>query len=260
MFWEMVAPSSWRSIDFVSDLHLSSSRPRTFEALAGHLRHTDADAVFILGDLFDLWVGDDARHEAFEARCVDLLAETASQRCVAFMAGNRDFLVGVDTLQACGAVALADPTVLLVFGQRLLLSHGDALCLSDLSYQKFRAEVRDPAWQRDFLALPLARRMDRARLIREESERRKREIARGEWADVDPATAVQWMHEAGAPTLIHGHTHSPGSEPLAPGFVRHVLSDWELDEPGALPRAEVLRWTAQGAMRLAPATGAGVAA
>jgi UDP-2,3-diacylglucosamine hydrolase len=260
VFWEMVAPSAWRSIDFISDLHLSSERPRTFDALARHLQYTDADAVFILGDLFDVWVGDDARHGAFEARCVDLLADTASRRNVAFMAGNRDFLVGADMLKACGALALADPTVLMIFGQRLLLSHGDALCLSDLDYQKFRAEVRDPAWQRNFLALPLATRIDRARLIREESDRRKREIARGEWADVDPGTAVQWMHEAGAPTLIHGHTHSPGSEPMAPGFVRHVLSDWELDDPGALPRAEVLRWTAQGATRLAPATGTQVRA
>ena len=253
VFWELNAPASWRSIDFISDLHLSEGRPRTLAALAAHLRHTTADAVFILGDLFDLWVGDDARHGAFEARCVDMLADAAARLSVAFMVGNRDFLVGADTLKACGAMALADPTVLIFGGQRLLLSHGDALCLSDESYQRFRAEVRDPAWQRDFLALPLAQRIDRARLIREESDRRKREMSRGEWADVDPATAVQWMHEAGARTLIHGHTHSPGSEPMAPGFIRHVLTDWELDEPGVPPRAEVLRWTAQGPVRLAPA-------
>lgn len=254
IFWEIQAPSAWRRIDFISDLHLSEDRPRTFEAFAAHLRHTPADAVFILGDLFDLWVGDDARHGAFESRCIDVLADGAARRNLAFMAGNRDFLVGVELLRECGVMALADPAVLIAFGQRLLLSHGDALCLADEPYQRFRAEVRHPDWQRHFLSLPLATRLAQARLIREESERRKREAARGEWADVDAAAAVRWLHEAGAATLIHGHTHLPGTEPLAPGFVRHVLSDWELDEPAGSPRAEVLVLTADGLHRVPPQT------
>jgi UDP-2,3-diacylglucosamine hydrolase len=252
VFWEIVAPAGWRSVDFVSDLHLCAERPLTFDAFAAYLQGTTADAVFILGDLFELWIGDDARDAPFEARCCDLLAEASATRSVAFMAGNRDFLVGADMLRSCGVMALADPAVLIGFGQRLLLSHGDALCVSDLAYQRFRAEVRSPRWQREFLALPLPDRLSRARGIREESERRKRAIDHGDWADVDAASAVRWMHEAGARTLIHGHTHSPGSEPLAPGFIRHVLTDWELDEPGAPPRAEVLRLSARGLRRMAP--------
>lgn len=259
VFWEVQAPSSWTRIDFISDLHLSEDRPATFAAFRDHLCHTDAEAVFILGDLFDVWVGDDSRHAGFEARCVDVLADAAARRTIAFMPGNRDFLVGVEMLRACGVMALADPTVLLVFGKRLMLSHGDALCLSDEVYQQFRQEVRSPKWQRDFLALPLAQRQERARMIRAESERRKREIARGDWADVDPATAVRWMHEAGTPVLIHGHTHAPGSEPLAPGFIRHVLTDWELDDPRQPPRAEVLRWQASGPQRRPPTRAAGPA-
>ncbi len=252
-FWEYAAPPNWRQIDFISDLHLAADRPRTFRAFAEHLRFTPADAVFILGDLFDLWIGDDARDGEFEAACVDVLAEAASHRAIAFMAGNRDFLVGDQMCKACGMVALADPTVLIAFGQRLLLSHGDALCLADTAYQSFRAEVRSESWQRNFLALPVSQRREQAQAIRRHSEIRKRQTARDDWVDVDPASAVRWMHEAAAPVLIHGHTHCPGSEPMAPGFVRHVLSDWELDEPGQAPRAEVLRWSAAGLARIAPA-------
>lgn len=252
LFWEMQAPSAWRRIDFISDLHLSAERPRTFSAFAEHLRHTPADAVLILGDLFDLWVGDDARHGDFESRCVEVLADAASHRSIGFMVGNRDFLVGAELLKRCGVMALADPAVLIAFGQRLLLSHGDALCLSDHAYQAFRAEVRSEAWQRAFLALPLAQRLEQARLIRNESERRKRLDGMGHWADVDAAAAVRWMHEAGAATLVHGHTHLPGSEPLAPGFIRHVLSDWELDDDEQPRRAEVLSLTATGFARLPP--------
>lgn len=253
LFWEFTAPPAWRQIDFISDLHLAADRPRGFAAFAGHLRHTPADAVFILGDLFDLWVGDDARDAPFEARCTDALADAATRRTIAIMVGNRDFLLGHAMLQACGALALADPTVLIGFGQRVLLSHGDALCLADTAYQQFRAEVRNERWQREFLARPLAQRLEHARMIRQESERRKHDNAHGIFADVDPASAVRWMHEAATPVLVHGHTHCPGSEPMAPGYVRHVLSDWELDDPATRPRAQVLRWSADGFRRLPPA-------
>ena len=124
-FWELSAPREWQRIDFISDLHLTADMPQTFEAWAAYLLATPADAVFILGDLFEVWVGDDARHAGFEARCAAVLAEAAARRTLAFMRGNRDFLVGAELLRDCGVHELEDPTVLLAFGQRLLLSHGD---------------------------------------------------------------------------------------------------------------------------------------
>ncbi len=248
-FWEVRAPAWWRAIDLISDLHLSEDTPATFAAFAAHLVHTDADAVFILGDLFEVWVGDDARQHGFEARCCGVLAEAAARRSIAFMAGNRDFLVGTDMLESVGAMALADPSVVIAFGERLLLTHGDALCTADADYQRFRREVRGDDWQAAFLARPLDERRVLARQKRAQSEARKRTQAPADWADVDAAAAVRWMHESGTPTMVHGHTHRPGSEPLAAGFVRHVLSDWDLDH-GA--RAQVLRWKRSGLARLAP--------
>jgi UDP-2,3-diacylglucosamine hydrolase len=252
LFWELSAPASWSAIDFISDLHLSSAAPRTFDAFAKHMQHTDAQAVFILGDLFELWVGDDARHGAFEAQCVEVLTEATSRRTVAFMPGNRDFLVGSRMLKACGVMALPDPTVLQAFGERFLLAHGDALCLADLPYQAFRQMVRGEAWQQDFLAKPLAERRSLGNRMRHESEDRKRKEARAEWVDIDTACAVRWMHEAGTPTLIHGHTHQPATEVMAPGYSRWVLSDWDLDSARETPRAEVLRWQQGGLSRRPP--------
>ena len=111
--------------------------------------------------------------------------------------------------------------------------------------------MRSPAWQQAFLARPLEERRALAAGMRAESEARKRSQKPADWADVDAATAVRWMHEAGAPTIVHGHTHRPGTEWLAPGYLRHVLSDWDLDDP-AHPRAEVLRWWGGGLLRIAP--------
>lgn len=251
-FAEFNAPASWQVIDFLSDLHLADDTPGALAALAAHLRHTPADAVFILGDLFEVWVGDDARHADSEAACTAVLTEAAAQRTIGFMVGNRDFLVGAEMLAACGVSALADPTVLSAFGERILLTHGDALCLADLDYQRFRAEVRSDEWQRNFLAQPLTERRRMARQIRAQSQQRKAAQSADQWADVDPAAALQWMRQANTPTLIHGHTHQPGSDVIGPGFTRHVLSDWSFDAPGTPPRADVLRWTRSGLARVAP--------
>lgn len=248
-FYEVSAPAAWRVVDFISDLHLSAALPRTQAALARHLAETPADAVFILGDLFEVWVGDDARALPAERQLVDLLADGAARRHLAFMVGNRDFLVGGATLNACGMMGLPDPTVLSAWGQRILLTHGDALCLDDTEYQAFRREVRGAAWQQAFLAKPLAERSAIAAEIRRKSEARHRFDGRTD-VDVDTATAVAWLHATGAAEMVHGHTHRPGSDELAPGFKRHVLSDWDLDDPKH-PRAEVLRLTRDGFTRLA---------
>ena len=244
------APNDWQAIDFISDLHLAADTPRGFEAWSRYMRDTRADAVFILGDLFEVWVGDDARFEGFEAQCAEVLRHAATVRTVAFMVGNRDFLVGADMLSSCNVTALADPTVVAAFGERLLLSHGDALCLADTDYQKFRAMVRSAAWQASVLARPLAERRALAREVRHESERRHGTML-PEWLDLDLAATVEWMRSADTPVLVHGHTHRPADQLLQPGFSRHVLSDWDLDH-AATPRADVLRWSREGLRRIAP--------
>ena len=251
VFYEFPAPKAWRAIDFISDLHLSPALPRTVEVWARHLRETPADAVFILGDLFEVWVGDDASALPFERHCVDVIAEATSRRCIAFMVGNRDFLLGYRALRDSGMMGLPDPTVLTAWGQRILLTHGDALCLDDTDYQAFRREVRSDRWQQAFLGQPLAQRQKIAAAIRSESQSRRR-FDGAMNSDADAGTAVAWLHATGAAEMVHGHTHRPGSEALAPGFKRHVLSDWDLDDPVA-PRAEVLRLQRGGFERLAPA-------
>jgi UDP-2,3-diacylglucosamine hydrolase len=248
---ELAAPATWRAIDFISDLHLADDTPRNFEAWQRYLLGTSADAVLILGDLFEVWVGDDARHEGFEARCAEVLAQAAAQRYVGFMAGNRDFLVGEALLRESGVHRLPDPTVVDAFGLRLLLSHGDALCIDDLEFQAFRRMVRDPAWQAGQLARPLAQRRALARQMREQSAGMHAQRAPADWVDVDASTAMAWMKAARASALIHGHTHRPGDERRPDGYERHVLSDWELDH-GAAPRAEVLRWQRDGLHRIGP--------
>jgi UDP-2,3-diacylglucosamine hydrolase len=247
-FYEFEAPKAWGAIDFISDLHLSEATPRTFSAFAAYLRATPADAVFILGDLFEVWVGDDARGRPFERACTDALAEAASHRQLAFMVGNRDFLVGSAMLRACGFMGLPDPAVLGAWGQRLLLTHGDALCLADLPYQAFRQQVRSSAWQDPFLARPLGERLRLAAEMRRASKTRRRFDGEA-GSDIDAAEAVRWMHAMGTAEMIHGHTHRPGSESLGPGFKRHVLSDWDLD---TADRCELLRLSRGGLQRLQP--------
>ena len=248
-FYEIDAAADWRVIEFISDLHLSPQQPMTVAAWADYLAGSQADAIYILGDLFEVWIGDDARQPGrFEHQAAAVLADAASRRTMGFMAGNRDFLVGAEMLQSCGLAALPDPTLLSAWDHRILLTHGDALCLSDTAYQAFRAQVRSAAWRSRFLAQPLTTRERLAREMRDASEATKRGRAPLDWGDVDPATAVAWMHAAGSHTMVHGHTHRPGSEVLAPGYTRHVLSDWDCDS--APPRAQVLRLTRDGFTRI----------
>jgi UDP-2,3-diacylglucosamine hydrolase len=247
---EIKAPAHWQRLDFISDLHLTAATPRTFAAWRDYLLGTAADAVFILGDLFEAWVGDDSRLEAtsFEAQCAEVLRQASQRRPVHFMAGNRDFLLGADMLTACGVTGLADPTVLAAFNQRTLLVHGDAWCLADAPYQQFRTQVRNPAWQAEVLQKPLAWRRSVASSMRSESERQMAEQT-GPVVDVDFTTAQQWLESTTCTTLVHGHTHRPTTQTLPGGAIRHVLSDWSLDAPG-VDRCEVLCWQADGWQRL----------
>src|SRR4029079_16652820 len=179
--------------------------PRTFQAFADYLKAASADAILILGDLFEVWVGDDARHEGFEGQCAQVLRSAASRRWIGFMPGNRDFLVGSDLLEACGLAALPDPTLLMAFGSCALLTHGDALCLADTAYQRFRREVRGKVWQQDFGARPLQERRALARRMREASELRKSVISAKDGADIDVPAALAMLEEARSSVLIHGH-------------------------------------------------------
>ena len=247
---ELQAPSSWQCADFISDLHLQATDRPTCAAWAAYMRATTADAVFILGDLFEVWVGDDATQVegSFEAECVTVLRQAGERLALFIMQGNRDFLMGAQLMQTCKAVALPDPTVLEFAGQRWLLSHGDALCVDDLDYQQFRQQVRSPAWQQAFLVKPLAERQSIALGIRQASASRKQ--GGSGYADVDRDAALALLTQAGASHLVHGHTHKPAQHPLGEGCMRTVLSDWDLNTKPI--RAEVLRIMAGGGAAATP--------
>jgi UDP-2,3-diacylglucosamine hydrolase len=232
----------WSCVDFISDLHLQVSEPATWQALDVYLQHTPAQALFVLGDLFEVWVGDDVLDDPagdFERGVCAALACAAKRLPVFWLAGNRDFLTGPGFAQASGAQVLADPCVLRLNGQNCLLSHGDALCLADHDYMTFRQHVRQHAWQQAFLSRPLAERQALAREMRQQSQSKQRSLST--YADVDDAQARQWLRDTGAQRLIHGHTHRPADHELGDGLTRMVLSDWCADDHP--PRAQVLRWS-----------------
>nr|WP_242615437.1 UDP-2,3-diacylglucosamine diphosphatase [Sphaerotilus mobilis] len=257
-------PAHWQAVEFIADLHLAEDTPASLAALVTHLQHTDADAVLLLGDIFEVWIGDDSLAEpgSFEARAIAALmaALVAAQRtrarplALAFLVGNRDFLFGPSACMAAGLQALVDPTVLIApWGERLLVAHGDAWCLDDTAYQAFRTQVRSAAWQDSFLARPLAERRAIARQLREASEARKQSEGVESYGDLDDRAVRTALQQSGARTLVHGHTHRPARHDLGGGLSRWVLSDWH-DLPGghALQRADVLRWSATGLARRPP--------
>ncbi|MFM8864913.1 MAG: UDP-2,3-diacylglucosamine diphosphatase [Limnohabitans sp.] len=249
------APAPWRAVDLISDLHLQATEPATFEAWRAHMAATAADAVLLLGDVFEVWVGDDAvAHDPFLQACAQVLRQCSAQRMVGFLPGNRDFLVGPDFLADCGVQPLQDPTLLCWGAQRILLSHGDALCLGDEAYQRFRAVARTAQWQSDFLARPLAERLAMAQAMRAQSEAHNQGMQ--QFADADAAMTLQWLQAAGSVHLVHGHTHRPADHAVVDlsGGLRQVLSDWHVD--AIPPRAQVLRLHQDGRReRLAPARG-----
>lgn len=215
---------------FIADLHLAEERPETVEAflafLAGPAR--TAPALYILGDLFEYWAGDDddAPLSLRVADALHTLAETGTR--VHFMAGNRDFLLGPAYAGRAGLILLPDPCVLELDGQRLLLSHGDLLCTDDTAYQAYRRQVRDPAWQAAFLARPLAERKAFIESLRQRSEAGKREKPMA-IMDVNRAAVETLLREHGYPILVHGHTHRPARHDLlidGRPCQRWVLADW----------------------------------
>ena len=234
----MIAPSDWRMVDFLSDVHLDASEAATFNAWAHHLNTTPSDALFILGDLFEVWIGDDTQ-DPFHLQYMEVLRTTVKRMPVFFMCGNRDFLVAKQWLQSTGVQGLQDPCVLELAEQKVLLSHGDALCIDDTDYMAFRQQVRSSAWQEAFLAKPLSERQQIAKDLRAQSKARQQ--TQTDYVDVDANTARMLLRENDCKLLIHGHTHRPATHDLGNGLSRMVLSDWEAD--ATPPRLEVLRWT-----------------
>ena len=218
---------------FISDLHLSPERPEIvhlFRAfLAGPAR--GAQGLYILGDLFEYWAGDDDLAKAFNASIVAELAACAESVPVAFMRGNRDFLVGARFAQASRARLAEDPELVELYGRRVLVSHGDALCTDDAAYQQFRRLVRSAAWIESFLKRPLEERRREIESLRALSEAEKQGKP-ADVMDVNREAVEDLLRRHGYPTLVHGHTHRPDRhEHVVDGrrCERWVLADWYRD-------------------------------
>lgn len=236
---EITVQPHWRTVDFISDLHLQVSAPATYQAWRYYLAHTPADALFILGDWFEVWIGDDVLQQPdhFESQCCQAVSEASKRMAIFVMHGNRDFLIGQDCMRVCNATLVSDPCILNTGLQRWLLSHGDALCIADTDYMEFRKQVRSLAWQAGFLAKPIEERQAIAQQLRQQSEQRKQK--EGAFIDADNTLARTWLEHANATHLIHGHTHQPGMHQLDQQRQRWVLSDWDLSATPA--RAEIVR-------------------
>ena len=211
---------------FISDCHLDDRRPEITRALSEFLerRAARADCLYILGDLFEVWLGDDDPVEA-QQPVVDALRSLAKNIPVYFMAGNRDFLLGAEFAGTVGLQLLDEPRLLQLGRHRVVLIHGDTLCTDDRDYQQFRALVRSPEWQADFLARPLAERRRIAAQLRSDSADAMAQKA-DEIMDVN-AQAVESCFRANAvDTIIHGHTHRPAVHRYPADLTRYVLGDW----------------------------------
>ena len=216
---------------FVSDLHLSPERPRINQVFFDFADRTAAraGAVYILGDLFEYWIGDDDLADAFNASVADALLRLSGKGvALHFMHGNRDVLVGQAFAARCGAKLMPDPTLLDLHGTRTLVMHGDTLCTDDIEYQKFRAYAHDPGNQRRFLSQPLAERRQQMLGMRAESEKSKQGKS-AEIMDVTQSAVERVLREHGYPRLIHGHTHRPARHVHTVdgrSCERWVLNDW----------------------------------
>ena len=215
---------------FISDLHLSEERPTITELFLRFCAEEapGAEALYILGDLFEIWLGDDYVLPHYDGPCRALARLAAGGTPVYFIAGNRDFLLGPDGAARCGMTLLAEPTVMDLYGTPTVLLHGDTLCTDDVPYQEFRRMVRDPAWQRDFLARPPQERLAMARRVREIS-RTETAAKPEEIMDVNAGAVAMAFRAAGVRQMIHGHTHRPALHALEVDSTparRLVLGDW----------------------------------
>ena len=233
---------------FISDLHLSPRSPGATalfrQFLAGRARQ--ADELYILGDLFEAWIGDDDLDEPYHAAIVAALRAASDNGLrISLLHGNRDFLLGAGFAEAAGVRLIADPYILSTAEWQFVLSHGDALCLDDAAYMAFRAQVRDPQWQAALLAKPLVERRAIAAHMREVSEASQRGKA-APYTDLQPAATEDFLRAHGYATFIHGHTHQPAMhDHIVDGIhvERWVLADWHED------RGECLVWDGEALRR-----------
>jgi UDP-2,3-diacylglucosamine hydrolase len=228
---------------FISDLHLSGERPRIVELFLRFLREeaTDAEALYILGDLFEVWLGDDAVFPDIKPVMETLANLNRGGVPVYVMAGNRDFLMGAGFEAISGCTLLQDPTVIDLYGTPTLLMHGDTLCTDDVEYQRFRAQVRDPRWQAAILAKSVEERIAYAKQMRAQSQAAMQGKSE-EIMDVNAQAVEQTLREHNVTRLIHGHTHRPAIHQLeidGRPATRVVLGDW-------YDRSSVLRCDGEG--------------
>lgn len=221
---------------FVSDLHLNRDQPDTAAAFFDFLQFhvSGVPKLFLLGDIFEYWVGDDDLSDPTHQHLMRLLQQLGNSGTELFwMAGNRDFLVGEQFARQSGAVMLEDPTVMTLAERRLILCHGDALCTEDAEYMRFRQQVRNPVWQQQFLAMPLEQRRAIAQNMRNESKQRQQHKTM-QIMDVSQAAVEQLFTASGTDLMIHGHTHRPAlhqqSTMQAEPQRRYVLSDWDYQD------------------------------
>lgn len=229
---------------FISDLHLCASRPTITEAFLNFLKTKakPAEKLFILGDLFEYWAGDDDLTHPDHLNVIQALKALSQNTAIYFIHGNRDFLIGKAFAEATGASILADPSELNLYGHRVLLSHGDALCTDDVEYQTFKKLVRSQDWQTKFLGQPLSQRKAQIEELRKKSELEKSGKSY-EVMDVNFQAVEKMLQDFNYPEIfIHGHTHRPGIHQLnlaGNDCTRIVLGDWydqgsclRLDEAG----------------------------
>mgnify|MGYP006274235371 FL=1 len=243
----------------ISDLHLTPSMPLTAQRFFDFCEKdsSQAEAVFILGDLFEYWVGDDAVSQSpFQYEVKQALANLSNKVRTYYIHGNRDFLLGPAFLKKTGITLLSDPSLVEIAGNKYLLAHGDALCTADIGYQVFRAWVRKLWLQKLFLSLPISWRRAIANQLRMNSHANNVRSAQASYqqnqikTDVTKEACAAMLHEYSCDKLIHGHTHRPAHHQESikeQSWQRWVLSDWDLDHPeAAAPRANALLINSQG--------------
>nr|WP_315466914.1 UDP-2,3-diacylglucosamine diphosphatase [uncultured Undibacterium sp.] len=215
---------------FVSDIHLSDSLPQTTSVFLGFLSEiaVNAERLYLLGDLFEYWAGDDDCNDRYNRQIINALRELSDSGVKIFwLAGNRDFLVGHMFAQQSGVQLLEDPTQVHIDQHHLIISHGDALCTDDLDYIKFRGMVRQAGWQSAFLAKPLAERKAIILSMRQASNAEQQNKSM-QIMDVNQDAVKTLLQEFPGATLIHGHTHRNAIHQENYGL-RYVLPDWDYD-------------------------------